>query len=395
MKSTGDPENARRVNIALILDHLRRKDLSSRAEIARTLSLSKMTVSAIVRGLIEEGIITERGRGKATDNGGRKPILLTLNSHAHLVIGIDVGTANTVLAIGNLKGETLAKKRVPTSRDRSPDKVVAQVADLAETLVAEAGVDSESILGAGLSIAGLVDREKGTIELSPDMGWRNVEIRELLGRALRRRLVMDNCTRVMTLGERWYGRAREVRNLFYINIGHGIGSAIVIDGQIYDRNCEIGHVAVTSREVVCECGNVGCLEAVASGQALQREAEKLLTPSLGESISVENLAAMARGGDRVATGVFRTSAKYLGRGMAIAANLYNPEVIVVGGGVALAGDLIMSSAVIEYEKHVLPIVRETTRIELSSLGMDAGVMGAIAMALNSFVFHDEYIARLH
>ena len=394
VKSPGDPENARRINTALVLNSLRQEDLLSRVQIARRLRLSKMTVSAIVSDLISAEIVSEFGRGDAKETGGRRPILLTLDPASKFVVGVDIGTTNSVVAIGNLRGELVGKTRRPTTRNHAVEGIVEQVSSMLAETVGSAGVDGERILGIGLSVAGLVDRESGHILLSPDLNWHDVPIREILHAKTGREVVVDNCTRVMTLGERWYGGARNVRNLFYVNVGYGIGSAIIVNGEIYGRNSEFGHLFITQQPVRCDCGNLGCLEAVSSGQAIERMANEQLGTASQGWITVQQLAQLSRDGNATATSIFRNAGKYLGRAISVVANLYNPEKIILGGGVALAGDLLLDPLIEEYHRHVMSVIRDTTSIELSSLGIDAGVIGAAALALNSFVFQIEHINHL-
>lgn len=392
--SKGDPTNARLINTALVLDQLRRQDLQSRTQIARELRLSKMTVSAIVNDLIDAGMIKESGQGDVRQGGGRKPILLTLNSSDRFVVGVDVGTTNMVVAIGNLKGELAAKQRVLTVQDHQVEQVLGQVVSLIEATVESAGVSRDQIFGIGLSVAGLVNKQAGLIELSPDLNWRNVSIRKLLKERTGLDVVVDNCTRAMTLAERWYGTGKDVRDLFYVNIGYGIGSALVVNGEIYSHNSEFGHVFITQQKVRCDCGNFGCLEAISSGQAIERVANKQLGKKGEEWITVQRLAAMAREGNEAAASIFTDAGKYLGRAISYATNLYNPQKVVLGGGVALAGDLLLGSITEEFQKHAMPLIRETTEIEISTLGIDAGVVGAVGLALNSFVFGIEHINHL-
>lgn len=389
---TGDPEMAREINRALILDILRRKDLIPRADIARILKLSKVTVSAIIQCLIDEEFVIEIGEGDALKRGGRKPILLSLNHAGKYVIGIDIGYANTVVAIGNLKGKFLAKVRVPTVHDHSVENVVQQTVSVVEEIIHASQLVRSNILGIGLSVAGTVEKSKGIIVFSPDFKWRNVAIASILEQKTGLRTVADNCTRAMTRGEIWYGRAQEVRNLFYINIGYGIGSAIVVDEKIYENHCEGGHILITKRNVSCYCGKSGCLEAVASGQAIEQMAnERIKHPQ--SWISAKMLADMARQGNAAARHIFAEAGRYIGRMTSIAANLFNPDKIIIGGGVALAGDLLLASILQEFQDNTMEGIKNHTQIEFSALGMDAGASGAISLALNAFIFQQELIHR--
>ncbi len=390
---TGDPEMAREINRALILDLLRKHDAIPRAQIARLLELSKVTVSAIVSQLIDDEFVLEVGEGNSLKQGGRKPILLSLTTASKFVVGIDIGHTNTVIAIGNLKGEVLSKIRHPTTRNHSVESVVDQVTYLIDEIIAQSNIQRERVLGLGLSVAGTVEKTTGLIIFSPDFNWRNVSIAQILEKNTGLQVLADNCTRVMTRGEIWYGHAQDIRNMFYINIGYGIGSAMVIDGRIYNNHSEFGHVFVTKKKVRCDCGKYGCLEAVASGQAVERIANELLDGSREGWLTAKRLAELAEKEDPTAKTIFAEAGRYLGRMISIVANLFNPDKIILGGGVVLAGHLMLDAILREYEKNTMDGIKSDTKIEFSSLGMDAGVLGAIALALENFVFKQKIINR--
>jgi glucokinase-like ROK family protein len=387
-KRTGDPEIAREINKALILGTLRKQDRVSRAEIARALDLSKVTVSTIVNELIERRFVAEQGMGESRQSGGRKPILLSLDCRHVSVIGVDIGTTSTVVAVGDLKGGTLHGHREPTARNHSLKAVSAQVSRLVARAVAEAGTPRKRVIAVGVSVAGIVDTAKGFIRFSPDLAWENVPLRDILERETGLRVIVDNCTRVMALGEKWYGGVHGARNVLYVNVGYGIGSALIINNQIYDNHSEFGHIPVTRRRVLCHCGKYGCLEAVASGSAIESQGRGVNASAGAQaSLSARELAERARGGDEEAGRIFAGAGRYLGRAISIATNLFNPDKVIIGGGVALADDLLLRPLRAEFEAQTMEVFREHARIELSTLGMDAAVRGAIALALNACVFN--------
>lgn len=389
----GDPEQARRINRSLILNEVRRKDSMSRAELARALSISKMTVSTIVSDLVEQGLIVEQSSDSgASGTGGRPPVLLSLETRGKLVVGIDIGTTNTVLLLGNLRGERLKQVRVPTRRHRAAESIADQIHELLAEFLNETNTSREKVVGVGVSVAGLVDKRRGFVKFSPDFNWRDVHFRRLLEQRLRLPVVINNCTRVAALGEMWYGAARDVATFFYVNVGYGIGSAIVIDQKIYEHNSEFGHIPVTTRPVRCECGKEGCLEAVSSGHAIEREANVRQLNMTESWLSAKKLAEKAVSGDQVAHKIFDDAGKYLGRGIATVANLLSPQLVVVGGGVSLSEGLLMKPLMQEFDLHTMEAIRDLTEVVVSPLGMDAGIVGAMALALDNFVFQPNAIA---
>jgi len=377
---------ARDINKALVLNMFRENELVSRAEIARVLKLSKVTVSTIVRDLIEKHFIQEQGMGNSFQSGGRKPILLSLDNSKLFVIGIDIGTTNIVAATANLKGRYKYFSRIPTAKSLAVEEVLDQVHSLAEEGIKQTGIGKKQIIAMGVSAAGIVDSLKGYIHFSPDFNWKSLPLRTLLEEHTNLPVVVDNCTRSMALGEQWYGSVSDARNVFYVNIGYGIGSALIINNRIYSNHSEFGHTFITKRKVLCNCGKLGCLEAVASGNAIERQANQLLNQHQEEWITAKELAERARSGDKQARQIFFNAGRYLGRAIAMATNLFNPEKIVIGGGVALAGDVLFKPLVAEFEKHTMAVIKKNVTVEKSTLGIDAGVMGAVALALNRYVF---------
>ena len=390
---TGDPEMAREINRALVLHLLRNHKAISRAWIARRLHLSKVTISTIINDLLEKGYVLEIGEGSSIEKGGRRPIMLSLNTSSKFVIGVDLGTTNTVSAIGDLKGNILIEKRVPTSRNHDVENVIGQVVHLVDETISEYGVDRDKIVGLGLAVAGQVEKNEGLIIFSPHFNWHNVRIAELLEGKTGLKTVADNCTRVMAVGEMWFGEGKNVPNFIFINVGYGVGSAIVIDGKIYHHHSEFGHIFITKNKVRCPCGKYGCLEVVASGSAIEKQANRLMVGQDKTWVSAKMVADRALEGNAVAKNIYSEVGRYLGRGISILANSLNPEKIIIGGGVSLAGTLLLDPILNEFNENTMDVVKEKTEVSRSLLGMDAGVNGAIAMALNDIIFDFELVIR--
>ncbi len=383
---TGDPEMAREINRSLVLKYLRNTKQTHRAEISKALNLSKVTITTIINQLIDEGLVKELGEGESHKNGGRRPHIISLNDTNNFIIGVDIGKTNTVVALGDLRGNISKILRENTVKDPSVQNVIKHISNLLKKIIRETKIDSRKISGLGISAAGIVDKNNGIIEFSPDFNWKKIKMRDLLTSKLGFPVIIDNCTRAMVLGERWFGTAKEVKNAFFVNIGYGIGSAIVINGKIYNNHSEFGHLYVTNKNIKCDCGKYGCLEAVASGNAIERDANKILNKKEKAWITVKYVADLAKNGDEMANKIFSNSGKYIGRSIASVANLLNPEKIIIGGGVALAGRILLDPIIEEFQKQTMEVIKNNTNIEISKLGMDAGVLGAIALGLKNYIF---------
>ena len=389
----GDPENARFVNRAAALSLIRRGGVQSRAELARKLNLSKMTIGEVIADLVSEGIIKERGEGSSMRLGGRKPILLQLSESDHFVIGLDIGLTNTIVALGNLRGERLVQFSIPTNKNHSIENILAQIEEFVQIILDKSKTSKSVIIGLGISIGGLINSDTGYIRFSPDFGWKDVPLQEIIEQRLSLPTAVDNCTRCMAFGEQWHEKAFRRNNIFYINLGHGIGSSIVMHGRTYKNNSEFGHIKITNRDVRCDCGKKGCLEAVASGHAIERIAKSSLKKTQqAPNLSAKEVAELAFAGNEDAIRIFSDVGRYLGRAISIAATLFNPDQVIIAGGVAQARALFEKPMLDEYQENTMDVIKNSTSISFSSFGIDAGINGCIAMALNRFIFHEEAAA---
>lgn len=395
MLQKGDPEQARQINIALILNLLKTEGVLSRAQIAKKLNLSKMTISTIISDLIDESLIVEIGEGKGNRKGGRKPILLQLTENTKYVIGIDVGRTNIAIAIGGVSGAINTKVRIATNLDHSLESILSQLTVIVEEVITSSGVARKNILGIGFSIGGLINKDQGFIDVSPDFDWSNVPMQQILEQKFKMPVVIDNCSRVMSLGEMWHGAAKEIKNLFYVSLGFGLGSAIVTNYSIYENYSEFGHIHITRKPVKCGCGLSGCLEAVASGQAIEREANDKLSEynTFGRRLSGKDVHDLAISGNEIARKILSDSGRYVGRALALVANIFHPEKIIIGGGVTNAGEYLYAPMKREFLSHTMEALRDSVHIEFSELGDDAGVLGAVSLALDTYVFHSKVLSR--
>lgn len=383
----GDPKLMGQINQALILNLLRNGNGLSRTQIAQKLKLSKATVSRVVNGLIENKIVSVIGEGESKKTGGRHPVILSTNSSGRFVVGVDLGTTNIVVGIANLKGEIIKKIRVQTNCSHSVEKIILQISNLVEEVIKQANIKKNLIEGIGIAEAGIVDSSSGIIKYSPNFNWKNVNIASILEKKTGLHVFADNCTRVMAIGEIWHGKRESVNNIFYVNVGYGIGSALMINGKLYNKHSEFGHIPITSKKILCNCGKYGCLEAVASGNAIERKANQLYNDSKNRWITAKDIAERAEQGDPVAHKIFKEAGYYIGKGLSFVENVFNPDKIIIGGGISAAGKLLLDPIVESYNNFTMAIIKSTTKIELSTIGMDAGIYGAVTMVLNKRIFY--------
>ena len=313
------------------------------------------------------------------------------------VLGVDLGGTNIVTGAVAADGSAvLGVRSAPTRPEEGADAVVARIAQLCResiTEAARAGGDAAKIAGVGIGSPGPLDRERGLVLITPNLGWKNFPLRDRVSDALQLPATLDNDANCAVFGEFWIGAGRGSKHLVGLTIGTGIGGGIVIDGQLYhgasDAAGEIGHTTIDSTGRRCKCGNYGCLEAYASGPAIaaravegiESGAETTLAASVGgdlAQVTAQTVYQAAHDGDDFALEVVRETAKFLGAGVANLINIFNPDTVVILGGVTQAGDRLFVPLREEVKRRAFKPAVEACRILPGELPGTAGVVGAAA-----------------
>jgi len=270
------------------------------------------------------------------------------------------------------------------------------VADAITIARAETGAKHEQFIGVGVGAPGPLDRKRGVVLIAPNLGWRNLPLRDLIQERVGLTATLDNDANCATLGEWWTGAAKGAENVVGITIGTGIGGGLILNGRLYhgasDMAGEIGHTTIDSNGRRCKCGNYGCLEAYASGpaiaerarEALAADEESMLTQLVHgqlERITAQTVYEASERGDLVAREVVRETARFLGAGIANLLNTFNPDVVVIAGGVTQAGDALFEPLNAEVRKRAFRPAVEACRIVPGILPGTAGVVGAVATFL--------------
>lgn len=404
---TGNLRLVQKINRSLILNLIKDKGPISRADISKITKLTRSTASNIVDYLIKKGLIKEIG---LTSSGvGRRAILLKLNSKAYHAIGIDLGTLHTTVAITDLLGRVETKIEYPTDCQKDKDKIIEKLVGTINNIIKNSGIKREKIVGIGVAAPGLIDKE-GTMLITPNFGWRDTPLREILKKKFHIPVFVDNNVNAMALAESEFGKGQGVKNFVFVNVGMGIGAGVVIKGELFhgESNCtgEIGHTTVDYNGPKCSCGNNGCLEVMASGPAIAKraikgikEGEKSLISELANyglnQISAEIVATAADQGDKLGRSIMEETGEYLGTGVANIINLFNPELVIIGGGVAQAGELIFKPLKRTVQKRAFSVSAEVAKIIPESLGKDCTVMGAAALALKEIFKITRVITSSH
>jgi glucokinase len=308
------------------------------------------------------------------------------------VVGIDVGGTNIVVGtVAEDGSEVLGLVSEPTISEQGPDAVVDRIVRLARASMAAAG---RPVAGVGIGAPGPLDTKTGVVLLTPNLGWTNMPLRDRLGAALGLPATLDNDANCAIYGEWWRGAARGAAHVIGLTIGTGIGGGIVLDGKIYhgtsDIAGEFGHTTIDLNGRRCKCGNYGCLEAYASGPAIAARAIEGIEAGVETSlpqyvkgdlgrITAQVVYEAAHDGDPFALETVRETAKLLGAGVANLVNIFNPEVVVICGGVTLAGDKLFIPLAGEVKRRAFKPAWEACRIVPGALTGTAGVYGAAAV----------------
>jgi glucokinase len=316
-------------------------------------------------------------------------------------VGVDLGGTNIVVGTVAEDGSALhGLLSEPTPVQEGPDAVVEHIARLIKASIAKSRTevkDGLELLGVGIGAPGPLDTHRGIVRLAPNLGWHDMPLRDRVEKAVGMRAALDNDANCATLGEAWLGAARGGRIVVGITIGTGIGGGLVIDGKLFhgasDVAGEIGHTTIDSTGRRCKCGNYGCLEAYASGPNIALRAVEGIesgSPSrLPEyvngdltAITAQTVYQAAHDGDEFALEVVRETARLLGAGLANIINIINPDVVVICGGVTLAGDRLFVPLRREVTRRAFKPAVEACRIVAGSLPGTAGVFGAAAAFKN-------------
>jgi len=312
------------------------------------------------------------------------------------ILAIDLGGTKFVAAVVSTTGEILSRQYKLTLADEGPEAVIRRMLDTIDDMVRNTDLTSSPPSSIAIAAAGAINSATGIVTSSPNLpGWHDVPLKDTVRKATGFRTTLINDASAAALGEHSFGAGRGVNNLIYITVSTGIGGGIIVDGKLYSGACgsagEIGHTTIDVNGPHCSCGNVGCLEMLASGKAVAREAQRLISGGArtcilelaeGElqNVTAQTVSAAAQRGDATATAIIAKAAAYLGVGLVNLVNIFNPEMIIIGGGMSKMGDALLDGARKVVAERAFQLPAEAVRIVPSQLGDNAGILGAAAFA---------------
>ena len=380
-------EHNRNLVLKTIFEHTR----TSRAEIARFTNLTRTTVSDIVADLIAEGLVTEIGMGSSI--GGKSPILISLADNSRYIIGLDLANSQFYGAVINLRGETKEMINLP-AKNCSGDAALALVYEIIDELTHG---EFRPLVGIGVGTPGLVNTRDGVVVNAVNLDWINLPLAQLLQIRYGLPVFVLNDSQAAAMGEYTYGEGSKAgESLIVINVRHGIGAGIVIDGKLFQGDGggagEIGHVVVVHEGgLLCRCGNYGCLETVASVQAVVAYARQLvqsaaysILPEDPEKITLSALERAFSAGDPVACQVVLRAGRYMGIAIASLVGALNIHKVMLSGDMTCFGEPWLNEIRWAVEKSSLPGLVKETQINIGRLGGNRIALGASALLLSDY-----------
>ena len=366
-----------------VIAALRERGVASRAELARITGLSRSTVSTIVSDLLERGLVGERdGQPEGSTQAGRPPVMVSLNSSAGLALGIDFGHRHLRVAVSDLSHTVLAETWRDLDVDHSASDGLDAAVEFVDEVLDEAGVDRGRVIGVGMGLPAPIDRTTGAVQAASIFpGWVGVDAAAEASARLGMPVEVENDANLGALAELVWGAGRGKSEFAYIKASSGIGAGLISGGRIQHgvggTAGEIGHTVIAEGGPVCRCGNRGCLETLASLRAIA----ELLSESRGERISSRRLLELSVAGDAAAQRLIGDAGRAIGIAVANLCNLLNPQRVIVGGDLSIAGETLLVPMREAVRRNAIPSASEDLEIVTGVLGERAELLGALALVM--------------
>ncbi len=381
MNVTGDQALVKKINKSLILHTIRKHAELSRARISEMTGLNKATVSNLVAELLEDQLVLEAGPGESS--GGRKPLILNFHAMAGCVIGMELRVKQLTAVLCDLNGSVIGESETSLLR-HDYEYVLGEMKTVIAGLIRQAPSTHYGVVGIGIGVPGMVD-EHGVVLFAPNLVWEKAPLRQQLEEAFSIPVIIDNEANSGALGELNFGRGEDVRHLLYVSAGSGIGSGIIIGGELYKGSRgyagETGHMCIEAEGTPCSCGSQGCWELYASEKAYD------LAPMALPAYHTRDLIGFAADGNAAALQQFSLMGTYLGIGLTNLINSFNPELIVIGGALSEAREWLEETMQQVVAKRTLPYHKQQLEIAFSTLGSRAAMIGAGFSAAMHFLGH--------
>jgi predicted NBD/HSP70 family sugar kinase len=390
---------------AVLLTLLHEKQLS-RVQLARKTGLSTTTITNLIAELIDQGIVNEEGTQSNQEiRVGRPRTNLQLVPEARYAIGVHIGIGLFRVAIVDLCAHMVASAKQNFNLRSSPTATLNQISATIRQLIKDSEINQGRIIGVGVGASGLVNYHAGVNLLAPSLGWHDVPIQNILTGSVNLPVAVDNNVRAMALGEAYFGDGQEAESLAFVYGRVGVGAGFVVNGHVFHGSSagagEIGHTIMRiDGGELCRCGQYGCLETLVSEPVIVSEAELIAQKNPGGLLDrvlksekhlspIERVFAAARQGDPETKEMLNRRSRYLGMALANLVNMLNPQMIILGGMFAQGQDLILPLASETMRQKAFASMGDNVRLQPTSFGWSAGVIGASALALMRFFYQQQ------
>ncbi len=377
----GKPELLKRINRNSVIKLIFKQGKISRSEIAKKTKLALPSVMRIVDGLIEEGLVLDVGKGAS--KGGRKPNLISLNQDHLYIVGVEIAI-NVIVVLTDLSGRMIERWESPQMAYETPTKTLEAIKNAVDKLIKTHKIAIDKIAGIGIGTPGTNFKHHRSKSYAILKGWESIDAKAWFEDRYECPVYIDNVARTRTLGELWFGKGREVKNFIYIFVDQGVGCGIVNHSTIYEGANrvagEFGHTVIEYQGRECYCGNHGCIEMYVSAGAIISEITETLELNSNKKMTFEEIMTY-EDREEVHT-ILIKSAKILSVGIANLINIFNPQMILVGGTVPINSKVFTTVLLDEVSESIFSKSAVETEIELSEIEMTASGLGSVALVVN-------------
>jgi glucokinase-like ROK family protein len=407
-KYTLDQAFLREANLSTVLRLIQSQSPISRAQLAGLTGLNKSTVSSLVDNLLERCLVHETGLNSI--GTGRPATLLEINPTAGYIIGVELGVDFVSVGVADFLSRLTWQKKEEADPTQGQDIMLDQTLRIVKEATSTFKKRGGRFLGLGLATPGTVDLNEGVLIFAPNLHWKNVPFRKIFSEGIHQKVIIENDANAAAMGEHLFGSARLANDFIFVFAGVGIGGGLFLNGKLYrGKNGyagEIGHspIIADQSQPVCHCGNRGCWETYANQfsiiQRIQARLEVKRTsiiPKLQAEkkapLSIALIKEAADAGDQEAIAAFAEAGRAMGQGFAGLINIFNPEKIILGGPLSLAGDYLLPAIRDVIPSHTLPEIDQQAEVVLSAFGQDASLIGAIAIVVDDVLSHPSQVER--
>ncbi len=409
--TTADQVLVRRLNTALILEHLRKAGRLSRAALSASTGLNRSTVSSIISELLEASLVRETDEQAST--GGRPGLLVEINPAGGAAIGVELGVDVLSVILTDFVAGVLWRERIASDPTEAQAVILERVESLVQQAIDLAANEGLKLRGIGLGVPGLVDLHEGRLIFAPNLHWHDVPLRARWMQKFAVPVFVENEANAAALGEYYFGNTHTAHHLIYLSANVGLGGGIIIDGRLFrgkgGYGGEIGHMMIDPQGELCGCGKRGCWETLVGPQAMVQRIQLAIhngahttipalaggdLSTLTNSTAIKALATAALTGDAVALDALDYVAHHLGIGIANLINIFNPELIILGGALNLLSRFLLPRIEATVSKNALASPRAEVQIVPSAHGVDACAMGAVALVLDDVLREPEFRTSL-